>query len=90
MQQAQVETGNLEQVARDVGARWGLRLRDQYIEREQTIGTWPGTLDEARRLIDGSLGGRLTDDQREVLALMVERAARRAWHASDQTIVLFE
>jgi len=90
MQQAQIETGNLEQVARDLGFRWGLRLREQYIEGEQTIGTWPGTLEQARKLIEASLDARVGDDLREALALMVERGARRAWHASDQTIVLFE
>jgi hypothetical protein len=85
MQQAQFEnTANFEQTARDIGHRWGARLKEQYIEGDQTIGSWPGTLDEARRLVDTTLGQRLGDEQRELLALLVERGARRAWHASDR------
>jgi hypothetical protein len=90
MQQAQVETENLEQVARDVGYRWGARLKAQYLASEQTIGSWPGTLDEARRLIDAAVGRRVADDERELLALLAERGARRAWHSSDHGVVVFE
>jgi hypothetical protein len=92
MQQAQVETvtENLEQVARDVGYRWGARLKAQYLASDQTIGSWPGTLDEARRLIDAAVGRRVADDQRELLALLAERGARRAWHSTDRGIAVFE
>src|SRR5215831_7860211 len=89
MQQAQVETQNLEQVARDVGYRWGARLKAQYLASEQTIGSWPGTLEEARRLIDAAVGYRVPDDERELLALLVERGARRAWHSSDRGVAAF-
>ena len=85
MQQAQFEiSANLEQIARDIGHRWGSRLKEQYIASDQTIGSWPGTLDEARRLIDTASDRHLGDEQRELLALLVERGARRAWHSSDR------
>jgi len=90
MLQAQIETTNLEQVARDIGHRWGARMKAQYLASEQTIGSWPGTLDEARRLIDAALGHRVPDDERELLALLVERGARRAWHSNEHPVVIFE
>jgi hypothetical protein len=84
-QAAQFEnTANFEQIARDIGHRWGERLKEEYLENDQTIGSWPGTLDEARRLIDTAIGHRVGDEQRELLALLVERGARRAWHTSDR------
>jgi hypothetical protein len=89
MQQAEIESENLEQLARDLGFRWGARLRAQYLASEQTIGTWPGTLDEARRLVERAFG-RLLDDQRELLALLAERGARRAWHSTEHAAVVFE
>jgi len=90
MQTAQIETTNLEHVARDLGHRWGARLKAQYLASEQTIGCWPGTLDEARHLVDAALGRRIADDERELLALLVERGARRAWHSSEHSVVVFE
>ena len=91
MQQAQFDiTANLEQIARDIGHRWGARLKDQYRQASQAIYNWPGTLDEARRLIDTALGRRVGDEQRELLALLVERGARRAWHSSDPRALVFE
>src|SRR3989440_29471 len=68
MQQAQVEIDNLEKMARELGHRWGARLKAQYLASEQTIGSWPGTLDEARELIDAAVG-RLDD----VVGVVVER-----------------
>jgi hypothetical protein len=87
---AQIESTNLEQVARELGHRWGARLKAEYLASEQTIGVWPGTLDEARHLIDSTLGCRVPDDERELLALLVERGARRAWHSSEHPVVVFE
>jgi hypothetical protein len=85
MQQAHFEiSANLEQIARDIGQHWGARLKAQYLKGDQTIGCWPGTLDEARTLIDGALERRVGDEQRELLALLVERGARRAWHSADR------
>jgi hypothetical protein len=90
MQQAQIETTKLEQVAREIGQRWGARMKAQYVASEQTIGNWPGTLDEARRLVDAALGRRIADDERELLALLVERGARRAWHSSDRSVAAYK
>jgi hypothetical protein len=70
----------LEDVAREVGVRWGTRMRAHYLRSARTIGNWPGTLDEARHLIDDAVGTRLEEEERELLALLVERGARRAWN----------
>ena len=78
----------LEEVAREVGVRWGTTMRAHYLRNARTIGSWPGTLDEARRLIDDTVGATLDDEERELLALLAERGARRAWNdvASGQPI----
>ena len=73
-------TEKLEDVAREVGVRWGTRMRAHYLRSARTLGRWPGTLDEARHLIDDAVGEPLQDDERELLALLVERGARRAWN----------
>jgi hypothetical protein len=70
----------LEEVAREVGTRWGTRMRAHYLRNARTLGSWPGTLDEARRLIDDTIGATLDDEERELLALLAERGARRAWN----------
>jgi hypothetical protein len=70
----------LEEVAREVGTRWGVRMRAHYLTSARAIGSWPGTLDEARRLIDDTVGAQLDDEERELLALLAERGARRAWN----------
>jgi hypothetical protein len=72
---------NFEQAAREIGQRWGVRMKTQYAAQDKTMGSWPGTLEEARRLVDSTFGVRLADEERELLALLVERGARRAWHA---------
>jgi len=69
----------LEEVAREVGVRWGIRMRAHYLRNERALGSWPGTLDEARRLIDDTVGTTLDSEERELLALLAERGARRAW-----------
>ena len=70
----------LEEVAREVGMRWGTQMRASYLHNARTIGSWPGTLDEARRLIDDAVGATLDEEERELLALLAERGARRAWN----------
>jgi len=79
MRQSQ-STEKLEEVAREVGVRWGARVRAHYLRNARTLGSWPGTLDEARRLIDDTVEGTLEEDERELLALLAERGARRAWN----------
>jgi len=79
MRQSQ-STEKLEEVAREVGVRWGARMRAHYLRNARTLGSWPGTLDEARRLIDDTVDGTLEEDERELLALLAERGARRAWN----------
>jgi hypothetical protein len=74
-----IERSELEQVARSLGERWGRSLRARHEEGGMRLGAWPYGLGEARRLIDELLGTRLTDEQREPLAIIAERSARRAW-----------
>jgi hypothetical protein len=74
-----IERAELEQVARSIGERWGRSMRARHEANGLRLGTWPCGLDEARRLIDELLGTRLTEEEREPLAIIAERSARRAW-----------
>jgi hypothetical protein len=74
-----IERAELEQVARSIGERWGRNLRASHEAKGQRLGTWPCGLDDARRLIDELLGTRLSEEEREPLAIIAERSARRAW-----------
>jgi len=74
-----IERAELEQVARSLGERWGRSLRATHEACGRRLGAWPYGLDEARRLIDEILGNRLSDEEREPLALIAERGARRVW-----------
>jgi hypothetical protein len=67
---------------RHIGQRWGARLKTEYFAEGRRFGTWPGTLDEARRQVDAA-AGPVSHEERELLALLVERGARRAWHSTD-------
>jgi hypothetical protein len=78
---------SLEQAARDIGRRWGAELKAAQSASGRAIGNWPGTLDEARRLVDAAAGRRLDDQERELLAMLVERGARREWHSRDDVTV---
>jgi hypothetical protein len=80
VQQTQVGSQNFEQLARETGHRWGLRLVAQHAARPTATGNWPGTLEEARLMVDSIVGNKLPHDERELLAMLVERGARRAWH----------
>jgi hypothetical protein len=83
MQTGPFNTESLEQIARDVGRRWGSELKAHYLATGRAIASWPGTLGEARQLVDAAVGRQLDDQERELLALLVERGARRAWHSRD-------
>jgi hypothetical protein len=74
-----IERAELEHVARSIGERWGRNLRAEHEADGQRLGSWPRGLEEARRLIDELFGRRLTDEEREPLALIADRSARRAW-----------
>jgi hypothetical protein len=80
MQQNNGVSEKLEDTARELGVSWGTRLRAQYLKSARTLGNWPGSLDEARRLIDTTISKPLDEEERELLALLAERGARRAWH----------
>jgi hypothetical protein len=74
-----IERAELEQVARSIGERWGRNIRARHEAGGTRLGAWPCGLEEARRLIDELLGARLSEEQREPLAIIAERSARRAW-----------
>jgi hypothetical protein len=74
-----IERAELEHVARSIGERWGRNLRVRHEEGGRRLGSWPCGLEDARRLIDDLLGCRLTEEEREPLAIIAERSARRAW-----------
>ena len=74
-----IERTELEHVARSIGERWGRNLRERHEAVGRRLGAWPCGLDEARRLIDNLLGARLSEEEREPLAIIAERSARRAW-----------
>jgi hypothetical protein len=69
---------NLEHVARALGERWARRLHtDPAVPRSAE--PWPGSLEQARGLLDEFLGARAPAEHREALALLVERSARACW-----------
>jgi hypothetical protein len=70
---------NLEQVARALGERWARRLQDECGASEDIEDLWPGTLEQARQILDATLGQRISAENREPLAMIVERSARAAW-----------
>jgi hypothetical protein len=74
-----IERAELEHVARSIGERWGRNLRVRHEEDGQRLGAWPCGLADARRVIDDLLGRRLSEEEREPLAIIAERSARRAW-----------
>jgi hypothetical protein len=86
MQDGAFDADSLEQIARDVGRRWGAELKAEYLSSGRPIANWPGTLGEARRLVDTVADRRLNDVERELLVLLVERGARRAWHSRDEVV----
>jgi hypothetical protein len=90
MQQTQIETEKPRASREGRRVPLGRAPQAQYLASEQTIGTWPGSLDEARRLVDAAIGRRVPDDERELLALLAERGARRAWHSNSRAVAVFE
>jgi hypothetical protein len=75
-----IEREELEQVARSIGERWAKKLRARHAAIEGQFGAWPCGLEDARRLIDDLLGLRLEEEEREPLAIIAERSARRVWY----------
>jgi hypothetical protein len=65
--------------AREIGRTWAKRLRSED-NPNHGHRLWPGNLEDARALVDRCLGAR-EEDERESLALIVERGARSAWQA---------
>jgi hypothetical protein len=71
---------NLEQTARVLGERWARRLR--FGSAAKDLGPWPGTIEEARHLLDATLGCECPSDRLDALVSIVERSARAAWRGS--------
>jgi hypothetical protein len=66
--------------AREIGRTWAKRLRSEDSPHHGHR-LWPGNLEDARALVDRCLGARVEEEERESLALIVERGARSAWQA---------
>jgi hypothetical protein len=79
--QTQADLEEVEQIARQLGYDWGVRVREEYMTQDRSPESWPGTLQQARELVDGVIGSVEVDEERETLAMLVERGARRAWRA---------
>jgi hypothetical protein len=79
--QTQTDSEDVEQIARQLGYDWGTRVREEYMTQERSPESWPGTLQQARELIEGVLGDQAAEEERETLAMLVERGARRAWRS---------
>jgi hypothetical protein len=77
MRSNEPEVADLERRARELGDSWGKRLRAEQSRQSGLL--WPGKLQDARMLVDRHLGGHVPEEEREILALIVERGARRAW-----------
>jgi hypothetical protein len=77
--QTQTDLEDVEQIARQLGKEWGTRVREEYMTQERSPESWPGTLQQARELVDGAFGEQPVEEERETLAMLVERGARRAW-----------
>jgi hypothetical protein len=69
-----------EHVARSIGERWGRQQRLRHGASGGQSGAWPCGLEDARQLIDDLLGLRLNEEDREPLAIIAERSARRVWY----------
>ena len=73
---------NLEQTARVLGERWARRLRANLGLIGNGTAPWPGTLDEARHLLNATFVGELPREQLDSLVSILERSARAAWRGS--------
>lgn len=70
-------TADLERLAATAGRAWAEEVRDRLRgEGRAAVGMWPGTLTEARGLVDGLATSR---DDRERLSRLLYAAARRRW-----------
>ena len=78
MRSNEPEAADLVRLARELGDSWGKRLRAEQSRPSDRF--WPGKLQDARMLVDRHLGGHVPEEERESLALIVERGARMAWH----------
>ena len=80
----EIDSENFEQVARMLGERWARRLWTERSASGRAKEGWPCTLDQARKLIDETLGRKISGDRQEALALIAERSARAAWQQSSR------
>ena len=73
----------LEERADDYGALWAARtFRRLMTERQALPERWPGTLGEARAVVD-TFAARAGFVDREKLASIVQRAAESTWATRD-------
>ena len=69
----------LAERADDYGALWATRTVDRFLSTRQALPErWPGTLGEARRVVE-TFASRAGFVDREQLATIVQRAAESTW-----------
>jgi hypothetical protein len=64
--------------ADDYGAHWATRILGRMATLRRPPREWPGTIDEARRVVE-SFAGRSAFVDRERLAAIVHHSARGEW-----------
>lgn len=72
----------LEPIATAIGTAWAAELvRSLRSEHREVIGSWPGTIGEARMRIRVTFRKRLESVVLDELARVAYAAARRGWQA---------
>jgi len=70
---------NLAERADDYGALWALRTLYRLVSTGETVRSeWPGTLEQARRLV-AAFADRVGFSERESLALILQDTAALTW-----------
>ena len=70
---------NLAERADDYGALWALRTLYRLVSAGETVhSSWPGTLEQARRLV-AAFADRVGFTERESLASILQETAALTW-----------
>jgi hypothetical protein len=80
----EIESETLEREVRSLGERWARTLWAEQESPQISRMRWPGTLQDARRLISTTFGHNLSAEREEALALIAERSARTVWNRSSR------
>jgi hypothetical protein len=79
MQDLSQDFDNLAERADDYGALWAMRTLYRMVSAGKAIHSkWPGTLEQARRLVS-AFAGRVGFTERETLAKILQDVAALTW-----------